>query len=123
MTGAACRAGNAYPSGATDFTSGFYRGLCCLVICVSLFLVIVLSFLILSFDCSSCLITWYLYILYLQSGSELIYYIHMSFYYKICNKKLLYSRHSRLKIIIINKRPKGSVSLNFIGLCRFFFLF
>jgi len=44
MTGAACGAGNAYPSGAPDFTSGFHRGSCCLVICVSLFPVIVLSF-------------------------------------------------------------------------------
>jgi len=43
MTGAACGAGNAYPSGAPDFTTGFHRG-SCPVICVSLFLVIVLSF-------------------------------------------------------------------------------
>jgi len=43
-TGAACRAGNAYPSGPPDFTSGFHRGSCCPVICVSLFHVIVLSF-------------------------------------------------------------------------------
>jgi len=38
MTGTACGAGNAYPSGAPDFT------LCCPVICISLFHVIVLSF-------------------------------------------------------------------------------
>jgi len=44
MTGAACGAGSAYPSGALDFTSGFHRGSCCPVICVSLFHVIVLSF-------------------------------------------------------------------------------
>jgi len=44
MTGGACGAGNAYPSGASDFTSGFQRGSCCPVICVSLFHVIVLSF-------------------------------------------------------------------------------
>jgi len=44
MIGAACGAGNAYPSGAPDFTSGFRRGSCCPVICVSLFQVIVLSF-------------------------------------------------------------------------------
>jgi len=31
---------NAYPSGAPDFTSGFHRGSCCPVICVSLFHVI-----------------------------------------------------------------------------------
>jgi len=36
--------GNAYLSGAPDFTSGFHRGSCCPVICVSLFHVIVLSF-------------------------------------------------------------------------------
>jgi len=41
MTGATCVAGNAYPSGAPDFTSD---GSCCPVICVSLFHVIVLSF-------------------------------------------------------------------------------
>jgi len=41
MTGAACGAGNAYPSGAPDFTAG---GSCCPVICVSLIHVIVLSF-------------------------------------------------------------------------------
>jgi len=32
MTGAACGTGNAYPAGAPDFTSGFYRGSCCPVI-------------------------------------------------------------------------------------------
>jgi len=37
MTGAACGAGNAYPSGTPDFTSGFHRGSYCPVICVSLF--------------------------------------------------------------------------------------
>jgi len=42
MTGAACGAENAYPSGAPDFTSGFHRGSCCPVIYVSLFHVIVL---------------------------------------------------------------------------------
>jgi len=44
MTGSACGAGNAYHSGAPDFTSGFHRVSCCHVICVSLFHVIVLSF-------------------------------------------------------------------------------
>jgi len=43
MTGAACGAENAHPSGAPDFISGFPRGSCCPVICVSLFHVIVLS--------------------------------------------------------------------------------
>jgi len=44
MTGAACGAGNVYPSGAPDFISGFHRSSCCPVVCVSLFHVIVLSF-------------------------------------------------------------------------------
>jgi len=48
-------AGTAYPSGAPDFTSGYYSGSCCSVICVYLFHVIVLSFgfwvLFLLFDC------------------------------------------------------------------------
>jgi len=44
MMGAACGAGNAYPSGASGFTSGFHKGSCCPVICVSLFHAIVLSF-------------------------------------------------------------------------------
>jgi len=44
MTGAACGVENAYPSEASDFTSGFYRGSYCPVICVFLFHVIVLSF-------------------------------------------------------------------------------
>jgi len=44
MAGAACGAGNAYSFGAPDFTSGFHRGSCYPVICVSLFPVIVLSF-------------------------------------------------------------------------------
>jgi len=44
MTGATCGAGNAYSSEAPDFTSGFYRGSCYPVICVSLFHVIVFSF-------------------------------------------------------------------------------
>jgi len=69
MTGAACGAGNAYPDRAPDFTSGFHRGSCCPVICVSLFHVIVLSFgfWILNFVCSLCLIAWYLYFLLFQS--------------------------------------------------------
>jgi len=46
MTGTACGAGHIYPFGAHDFTSGFHRGSCCPVICVSLHVyhVIVLSF-------------------------------------------------------------------------------
>jgi len=44
MTSAACGAGNAYTSGTPEFTSGFHRGSCCRVICVSLIHVIVLSF-------------------------------------------------------------------------------
>jgi len=44
MTRAACGAGNAYPSGAPGFTSGFHRGPCCSVICFSLFHVIFLPF-------------------------------------------------------------------------------
>jgi len=44
MTDAACGAGDAYPSGVPDFTSGFHRGSCCPVIYVSLFHAIVLSF-------------------------------------------------------------------------------
>jgi len=46
MTGAACGAGNAYPSGEPDFTSGFHRGSCRPVISVDS-----LVFWILSFDC------------------------------------------------------------------------
>jgi len=44
MTGAVCRAGNAYPSEAPYFTSGFDRGSCCPVICVSFIHLIALSF-------------------------------------------------------------------------------
>jgi len=44
MTGAASGVGNAYPSGAPGFTSGFHRSSCRPVICVSLFHVVVLSF-------------------------------------------------------------------------------
>jgi len=43
-TGAACGAGGACPTGAPDFASGFHRGSCCPVVCVSLFHVMVLSF-------------------------------------------------------------------------------
>jgi len=49
MTGAACGAGNAYPSGTSSFTSGFHRGSCCPVICVSLFPVVVFRILIVPF--------------------------------------------------------------------------
>jgi len=63
MTGVAYGAGKAYPSGAPDFTTGFHGGSCCPFINVSLFHVIVLSLWILSFDCSFCLIAWYLYFL------------------------------------------------------------
>jgi len=44
MKGPACGTGNAYHSGAPCFTSGFHRGSCFPVICVSFFHVIVLSF-------------------------------------------------------------------------------
>jgi len=44
MTGTACGAGYAHPSGSPDFTSGFHIGSFCPVISVSLFHVIVLSF-------------------------------------------------------------------------------
>jgi len=44
MTGAACGAGDVYTSGTPDFTSGFHRGSCCPVMCISLFHVIVLTF-------------------------------------------------------------------------------
>jgi len=44
VTAAVCGSGNAYPSGAPNFTSDFHRGSCCPVICVSLFYVIVLFF-------------------------------------------------------------------------------
>jgi len=40
----ACGVGNAYPSGAPDFSFGFHRVSCCPVIPVSLLHVIVLSF-------------------------------------------------------------------------------
>jgi len=51
MTGAAGGAGNAYPFGAPDFTSGFHRGLW-----------------IWSFDCFFCLVAWYLYFYYVSCG-------------------------------------------------------
>jgi len=44
MTGSTCGAENAYPSGALNFTSCLQRASCCLVICVFLFHVLVLSF-------------------------------------------------------------------------------
>jgi len=44
MTGAACGAENAYPSGAPNVTSDFHRGSCCPVMCVTLLHVIILSF-------------------------------------------------------------------------------
>jgi len=44
MTGTTFGTGNSYPSGAPDVTSGFHRGSCCPVICVSLFHVIVCLF-------------------------------------------------------------------------------
>jgi len=44
MACTACGGGDACPSGARDFTSGFHGGSCCPVICVSLFHVMVLSF-------------------------------------------------------------------------------
>jgi len=62
--GVACGAGNAYSCGTPDFTSGFHRGSCCPVIFVSLLLCYSLVCWILSFDCSFCLIAWYLYFFY-----------------------------------------------------------
>jgi len=49
-------------SGVPDFTSGFQGGSCCPVICLIMSCYI-LVFWILSFDCSFCLIAWYLYFL------------------------------------------------------------
>jgi len=46
MMCAACGAGKVYPSGAPDFTSGFHRGSCWSVICVSFFHVILLSWIL-----------------------------------------------------------------------------
>jgi len=40
MTGAAWGAGNAYPSGAPAFSSGFHKGSCCPAMCVSLVLIV-----------------------------------------------------------------------------------
>jgi len=55
MTGAACEAGNTYPSAVPDFTSSFHRDSCCPLICVSLFHVTVFFFggglFFLLFDC------------------------------------------------------------------------
>jgi len=67
MTLTSCGAGNAYPSGAHDFTSGFHRGSCRPVICVSLFHVIVLSF-----DCSlfDCLVSIF-FVIFLQKKNKL----------------------------------------------------
>jgi len=69
MTCDACGEGNAYPSGAPDFTSGFHRGSRCPIICVS-FHVIFLSFRCLSFDCSFCFIAWYLYFFLLKTVKD-----------------------------------------------------
>jgi len=85
MTAAACGVGNSYPSGAPDFTFGFHRGACCPVICVSLFHVIVLSFCLLSFDCSFCLTAWYLYIFYYF----ILLYIHKIYTYFFLWKQII----------------------------------
>jgi len=74
MTGAACGAGNAYPSGALDFSSGFRRGSCRPVICVSLFHVIVLSFevLVLIIPFFDCLVSQYFYSQCLEKNTNKI---------------------------------------------------
>jgi len=70
MKGAACGAGNSYSSGEPDFASNFHRGSCGPVICV----------LILSFDCSFCLIAWYLYFYSLMQDSFILISYFMSFH-------------------------------------------
>jgi len=71
-----CGAGNAYPSGAPDFISGFHRGSRCPVICVSLFHVILSSF-----DCSlfDCLVSIFFTYIDLRS----LYCIYLLIYYKL----------------------------------------
>jgi len=58
MTGAACGAGNSYPSETPDFTSGFYRS--SRFMCLSCFVFVS----ILGFDCSSCLILVSMFLLF-----------------------------------------------------------
>jgi len=72
-----CGAGNAYPSGAHDFASGFDRGSCCPVICVSLFHVIVLSF---GFWVLTVPFVWLLsiYNFYLQVDSKVTFHSELS---------------------------------------------
>jgi len=59
MMRAVCEAGYAYPFEAPDFTSGFHRGLCCPVNCVSLFHVIVLSF-----EFCDCMVSLYFVVIW-----------------------------------------------------------
>jgi len=68
MTGATCGAGNAYLSGALDFTSGFHRGSCCPATCVSLFHVIVLSFEFWLFLLFDCLVSMFYLLVNLEHG-------------------------------------------------------
>jgi len=55
--------GNAYPSGAPDFTSGFHRGSCCPVICVFYFILYSCLFYF-EFCCTFSLIAWYFLLLW-----------------------------------------------------------
>jgi len=105
MTSDACGAGNAYPSGAPDFTSGFHGGLCCPVICVSLFHVVVLSFgflvLIVPFV-SILLLIAHIYMLY-TNETNVLYPCLVVFLFKWCN----YCAGTR-SLIISNKFVDGA---------------
>jgi len=62
VTGAACRAGNSYPSGALISPLVSTEGYVALSFVYPYFLCNCLVFWIMSFDSSFCLIAWYLYI-------------------------------------------------------------
>jgi len=102
MTGAACGAVNAYPSGEPDFTSVFHGGSCCPVICVSLFHVIVffLSFEFFLFLLFDCLVSIY------------IFYLKLSFIVRFMRFRFNVYRFCFVCVLIVKNNDSLSVSTN-----------
>jgi len=105
MTGAACGAGNAYPSGAPDFTSGFHIGSCCPVICVSLF------------TCVSCLLDldFWLFLLFDCLVSLYFYFQKCLAIFKLSSFNLSNELNARVSLCV-NVSTRGRyIEIRYIG--------
>jgi len=126
MTVATYGAGNAYPSGAPNFTSGFHSSSCCPVIYVSLFHVIVLSFvfwvLIVPF-------VWFLgiYIFYFKTIQNIVLCLHFTFlsWFMVKNITIIFktSHNFSLTYSMMLNINTGKTILLWTIICQYFIEF